>query len=103
MPVKPLARGVDQTARWKYRYQKVLDAAATAFAEKGYKTSSINDIADLLGVRSASLYYYFPSKEAALAAVCESGVTAFIANLSEAIEKHQSSAERIRAAKLSDF
>ena len=39
-------------------YQKVVDAAATAFAEKGYEGSSIRDIADLLQVRSASLYYY---------------------------------------------
>jgi AcrR family transcriptional regulator len=63
-----------------------------AFAEKGYSTSSIKDIADLLGMRGAALYYYLPSKEAALAAVCEAGVTTFIANLSKAIEKSQTSA-----------
>jgi TetR/AcrR family transcriptional regulator, cholesterol catabolism regulator len=47
----------------------VLDAAATAFAEKGYSTASIKDIADLLGMRGAALYYYLPSKESTLPGV----------------------------------
>ncbi|WP_375779365.1 TetR/AcrR family transcriptional regulator [Bradyrhizobium sp. ma5] len=79
-------------------YQKALDAAATAFAEKGYEGSSIRDVADLLQVRSASLYYYLPSKEAALAAVCEAGVTNFIATLSKAVEESASAADKVRAA-----
>ncbi|MBR1177141.1 TetR family transcriptional regulator [Bradyrhizobium sp. KB893862 SZCCT0404] len=79
-------------------YQKVLDAAATAFAEKGYAGSSIRDIADHLGVRSASLYYYWTSKEAALAAVCETGVTTFIANLTRAASENGSAAEKVHAA-----
>ena len=62
----------EPTARWERRYREVLDAAATAFAEKGYLGASMKDIADRLGVRHASLYYYFPSKEAALAAICDS-------------------------------
>ena len=98
MPVKSLSKGEAPTARWTHRYQKVLDAAATAFAEKGYSTSSIKDIADLLGVRGAALYYYLPSKEAALAAVCEAGVTTFIADLREAIQTSRTSAEKVRAA-----
>lgn len=98
MAVKPLPNAEAPTARWSHRYKEVLDAAATAFAEKGYSTSSIKDIADRLGVRGAALYYYLPSKEAALAAVCEAGVTTFIADLSKAIEKSQTSSEQVRAA-----
>ncbi|WP_407123274.1 TetR/AcrR family transcriptional regulator [Bradyrhizobium sp. STM 3561] len=79
-------------------YQKVLDASATAFAERGYEGSSIRDIADLLQVRSASLYYYVPSKEAALFAVCEAGVTNFIAALGKAVAESTSAAEKVRAA-----
>jgi len=98
MPVKHLPADPKTTPRWAHMYQKVLDAAATAFAEKGYEGSSIRDIADLLQVRSASLYYYLPSKEAALAAVCEAGVTNFIASLSKAVEESTSAAEKVRAA-----
>lgn len=98
MPVKQLLSDPKTTPRYAHMYQRVLDAAATAFAERGYEGSSIRDIADLLKVRSASLYYYLPSKEAALAAVCEAGVTTFIANLSKAIGDSSSAAEKVRAA-----
>lgn len=98
MTVKPLSKGEAPTARWSHRYQEVLDAAATAFAERGYTTANIQDIADRLDVRGAALYYYLPSKEAALAAVCEAGVTAFISNLRTAIEKSPTASEQVRAA-----
>src|SRR5262249_44597652 len=35
-------------------------------------------IADLLHIRQASLYYYFPSKEAALERVCLEGVAGYV-------------------------
>jgi len=75
-----------------------LGVAATAFAEKGYLGASIKDIADRLGVRQASLYYYFPSKEAALAAICELGVKDFIENLREILSRDVPVADKIRAA-----
>ena len=71
----------------------MLDAAATVFAEKGYAGASTRDIAERLGVRQASLYYYFPSKERALGAICELGVKDFIANL-QAIMAQTLPAER---------
>ena len=78
---------------------EVLDAAATVFADKGYAGASTRDIAELLGVRQASLYYYFPSKEAALAAICELGVRDLIANLQIIIRNRETSAsEKLRAA-----
>jgi AcrR family transcriptional regulator len=48
------------------------------FAERGYHGTSTQAIADVLGLRQASLYYYFPSKEAALELVCERGVDGFV-------------------------
>lgn len=88
----------EPTPRWERRYREVLDVAATVFAEKGYAGASTRDIADRLGIRQASLYYYFPSKEAALAAICELGVKDFIANLQEIIAGDASVAEKIKAA-----
>lgn len=88
----------EPTPRWERRYREVLGVAATAFAEKGYLGASIKDIADRLGVRQASLYYYFPSKEAALAAICELGVKDFIGNLHDILAKPIPVAEKIRAA-----
>jgi AcrR family transcriptional regulator len=88
----------EPTPRWERRYREVLGVAATAFAEKGYLGASIKDIADRLGVRQASLYYYFPSKEAALAAICELGVKDFIENLREILSRDVPVADKIRAA-----
>jgi AcrR family transcriptional regulator len=88
----------EPTPRWERRYREVLGVAATAFAEKGYLGASIKDIADRLGVRQASLYYYFPSKEAALAAICELGVKDFIGNLHDILAQPIPATEKIRAA-----
>jgi AcrR family transcriptional regulator len=92
------ARRSRKSDRWERRYRQALDAAATTFAEKGYEGASTSDIARRLGVRQASLYYYFPSKEAALAAVCEAGVRDFIANVRDIVGREISISEKIRAA-----
>jgi len=66
----------------RQRLSEVIDAAAKVFAQRGYHGASTQDIADLLGMRQASLYYYFDSKEGALEVVCREG--------------HQGYVERIR-------
>jgi len=59
------------------RAAEIMEAAARVFAERGYHGASTQDIADTLGIRQASLYYYFTSKEAALEQVCMQGVGGF--------------------------
>src|SRR5438046_7644571 len=59
------------------RAGEIMEAAARVFAERGYHGASTQDIADLLGIRQASLYYYFRSKEVALEQVCMQGVAGF--------------------------
>ncbi len=88
----------EPTARWERRNREVLDAAAMIFAEKGYLGASTRDIADRLGIRQASLYYYFASKEAALATICELGVKDFIGHLRDILASSMPAAGKIRAA-----
>jgi AcrR family transcriptional regulator len=59
------------------RSGEILDAAARVFAQHGYHGATTQQIAELLGIRQASLYYYFPSKEVALESVCMQGVEDF--------------------------
>lgn len=59
------------------RAGEIIDAAAQVFAELGYHGATTQKIADLLRIRQASLYYYFPSKEVALERVCLQGVAGF--------------------------
>ena len=60
------------------RGETIVDGSAGVFAERGHHGASTQAIADVLGMRQASLYYYFPSKEAALELVCERGVDRFV-------------------------
>jgi AcrR family transcriptional regulator len=64
--------------RTRRRAAEIIDAAARVFAERGYHGASTQDIADVLGIRQASLYYYFASKEDALEQVCMLGVEGFV-------------------------
>ena len=59
------------------RSAEIIEAAARVFAERGFHGATTQDIADVLGIRQASLYYYFPSKEVALEEVCARGVEGF--------------------------
>lgn len=60
------------------RSAAIMDAAAKVFADRGFHGAATQDIADVLGIRQASLYYYFPSKEVALEEVCLRGVEGFL-------------------------
>ena len=66
--------GISRAEKSARRLSEITDAAAKVFARRGYHGASTQDIADVLGMRQASLYYYFESKEAALEAVCVSGL-----------------------------
>src|SRR5215470_1199693 len=59
------------------RSPEIIEAAARVFAERGYHGATTQDIADVLHIRQASLYYYFRSKEVALEIVCTRGVEDF--------------------------
>jgi len=59
------------------RSPEIIEAAARVFAERGYHGATTQDIADVLNIRQASLYYYFRSKEVALEIVCTRGVEDF--------------------------
>lgn len=59
------------------RAPEIIEAAARVFAERGFHGATTQDIADVLGIRQASLYYYFASKEEALELVCLQGVGDF--------------------------
>jgi TetR/AcrR family transcriptional regulator, cholesterol catabolism regulator len=71
------APGGGPSAKTHRRSPEIIDAAARVFATLGYHGATTQDIADVLGIRQASLYYYLPSKEVALEIVCTHGVEDF--------------------------
>jgi TetR/AcrR family transcriptional regulator len=50
---------------------RILDAAESLFAQRGYSATSLGDVADQVGIRSPSLYNHFRNKEALYGAVLE--------------------------------
>ncbi len=51
------------------RFEEIVDVAATLFSEQGYAATSIQDIADSVGILKGSLYHYIHTKEDLLDAV----------------------------------
>ena len=51
--------------------QKILDSAINLFALKGYTETSVRELATAVGVKEASIYNHFPSKNAILEKILE--------------------------------
>jgi len=90
-------RAKRRTLSPRRRSAEIIEAAAQVFAERGYHGASTQDIADVLGIRQASLYYYFPSKELALEQVCMRGVEGFVERAEAIVRGEGTAAEKIRA------
>jgi TetR/AcrR family transcriptional regulator, cholesterol catabolism regulator len=63
-PVLPLEENQKPTL------ERLFDAAATLFGEKGYAATSTREIASATGIQQASLYYHIASKEDLLYQLC---------------------------------
>ncbi len=50
------------------RINEILEVAAEVVAERGYQNTSLDEVAERLDLAKASLYYYFDSKQALVAA-----------------------------------
>jgi TetR/AcrR family transcriptional regulator, cholesterol catabolism regulator len=65
-PSRPALR-----ARYEGRRREVIGAAAEAFAEGGYKETSIADLSAATGLAAGGIYHYIGSKENLLIAICD--------------------------------
>lgn len=62
MALNTMARKASDT-RFELQKGRMLRAAAKCFNEKGYSGSSLKDVANILGLTDAALYYYVRNKE----------------------------------------
>lgn len=65
---------------------KILDAAYKLFLEKGYRHTTMDDIAQLLGMSKKTLYKYYPGKLELLAASFEVTKTKLTAKVEAVLE-----------------
>ena len=66
-----------------------IEAAARVFAEKGFHGATTQDIAQAMGIKQGSLYYYFKSKDQALQDVCEYGFDVYVERMQKICSKEQ--------------
>lgn len=65
----PWASSRDRAAEREEKREAVLHAAAQAFSDNGFYKTSLDDIAERLGVTKPTLYYYAKNKEDLVVAV----------------------------------
>lgn len=94
-PPAPRPRKSDATR------QRILDAAAKVFRDKGYAGARLTDIAAAAGMQAGSLYYHFASREELVEEVLRAGVQQaleFMQREVEALPPEASATERLRTA-----
>ena len=77
------------------RRAEILHAALLAFRDHGYHRTTLEDIADLVGVRKAALYHYFPDKESLLYACHQEGLVEVHRHVAEARQRYTRAPDRL--------
>ena len=75
---------------------EILDAAGELFTTLGYTGTSTRTIAEAVGIRQASLYHYFKTKDDILCALLSQTVTPTLMVI-DVLARHRACAERGRA------
>jgi AcrR family transcriptional regulator len=75
----PWASAKDREAEREEKREAVLHAAAEAFGANGYHKTSLDDIAERLGITKPTLYYYAKNKEDLIEAVAARAMNQLLA------------------------
>ena len=92
-----MAKAASDPRPSKRRRKEVVDAAARIFHEKGYKATSIQDIAEEVGILKGSLYYYIDTKEDLLFGVIKEAYDAALGIIEEIEHREGDALELIEA------
>jgi TetR/AcrR family transcriptional regulator len=99
-----MAHRATQTGKGQPRTpERILDAALSSFARRGYEATSLDALAEGLGVRKQSILYWFPSKEALLEAVIDRSAEELRVALEDSLDKAGSGWVRVEAVVRSVF
>lgn len=78
------------------KYERILDAAVAVFAEKGFFTARVSDIADRANVADGTVYLYFKNKEEILMTAINTAFDAFMRHARTELEKLPNPVPRLR-------
>ena len=83
--------------------ERILDAALTSFATRGYDATSLDALAETTGVRKQSILYWFGSKEGLLGAVIDRSGAELSAAMEQALAGAGEGWQRVEAVVRSVF
>ena len=78
--------------------EKILEAAAQIFSQKGYHATSMSDIAGAVNLQKASLYHHVESKQEILASLLEEALDLVIGRVAQVLSRAIPADERLRLA-----
>jgi AcrR family transcriptional regulator len=78
------------------RVNEILRVAAEVVAERGYQNASLDEVADRLDLAKASLYHYFDSKQALVAACLDTAAAEVARRLEEVAKEGGTPTEVLR-------
>jgi AcrR family transcriptional regulator len=82
---------------------RILDAALVSFGSRGYDATSLDALAEQLGIRKQTILYWFPSKEALLFAVIDRSAGEWKDAFERALRRAGGGWERVEAVVRSVF
>jgi TetR/AcrR family fatty acid metabolism transcriptional regulator len=78
------------------KYQRILDAAAAIFAEKGFHSARVSDVAERASVADGTIYLYFRNKEELLMTAINTAFDAFMSLARTELAAIPSPADKLR-------
>ncbi len=84
--------------RAEERHRRILDAALKVFSHKGYRESSVDDIAGESDTSKGGVYFHFPGKEAIFFALLDRAARMLLDRVEEAIAREAEPVAKAEAA-----
>ncbi|MFF5986468.1 TetR/AcrR family transcriptional regulator [Prauserella flavalba] len=94
---EPAKRGRPRRGPDPERFAEIVEAAAEVILDKGYSATSIQDIADRVGILKGSLYHYVRSKEDFLYKIIKDVYDEAIADMRLVTDAEQKPLEKLAA------
>jgi AcrR family transcriptional regulator len=88
----------DPAEQSRSRRERILDAAFTAFATRGYRDTAVDDIASAAETSKGGIYFHFPTKEAIFRELMQTTADKLVARVEKAVARETEPVARAEAA-----
>jgi len=88
----------DPAEQSRSRRERILDAAFSAFAKRGYRDTAVDDIAAAAETSKGGIYFHFPSKEAIFRELMQTTADKLVARVERAVAREEEPVARAEAA-----